>query len=295
MSATGAGYDLSPTTFSPDGRVFQVEYASKAVEKSGTALGIRCVDGVVLAVEKLVISKMLVASSNRRIATIDLHAGLAMSGLAADARQLVNKGREESRSYKNFYGTAIPGQVLADRLAGHVHTHTLYWYLRPFGCAALIAAYDDERKAQLYMVEPSGVSFRYFANAIGKNRQGCKSELEKLPFSTITCRQAVKEIARIVYNLHDEVKDKGFELEMTWICEESKLQHVSVPGELRDAAIKAAKEAKEKADKESDSDDDEDGPGGKKPKKAAAAVATTATVRWRKQKRKSRRPCLFLH
>jgi len=278
MSATGSGYDLSPTTFSPDGRVFQVEYAGKAVEKSGTAIGIKCRDGVVLGVEKVVISKMLVPSSNRRIQTVDLHAGLAMSGLAADARQLVNKGREESRSYKSFYGTPIPGSVLADRLAGHVHSHTLYWYLRPFGCAALIAAYDEEKHGELYMIEPSGISYRYFACAIGKNRQGCKTELEKLPFSTITCRQAVSEIARICYNLHDEVKDKGFDLEMTWVCAESKGKHVAVPADLRDGAIRAAKEAKEKADKESDSDDDEDGPAGKKKKPATTATAAATTT-----------------
>jgi len=279
MSATGSGYDLSPTTFSPDGRVFQVEYAGKAVEKAGTAIGIRCRDGVVLAVEKVQISKMLVASSNRRIATVDLHAGLAMSGLAADARQLVNKGREEARSYKSFYGTPIPGQVLADRLAGHVHTHTLYWYLRPFGCSALVSAYDDDKGPQLYMIEPSGVSYRYFAQAIGKHRQGCKTELEKLTLSTITCREAVKEIARIMYNLHDEVKDKTFELEMTWISDESKRLHVSVPDNLRDDAIRAAREAKEKADKESDSDDDEYGkPGGKKPKTGKTTTTSTTTT-----------------
>lgn len=275
MSATGSGYDLSPTTFSPDGRVFQVEYAAKAVEKSGTALGVRCVDGVVLAVERIVISKMLVPSSNRRIATIDVNSGLAMSGLAADARQLVNKAREESRSYKAFYGSEIPGQVLADRLAGHVHTHTLYWYLRPFGCAALVAAYDEERKAQLYLIEPSGISYRYFANAIGKHRQGCKTELEKLPFATLTCRQAVNEIARIVYNHHDEAKDKTFELEMTWICDESKQKHVSVPNEFRDEAIRLAREAKEKADKESDSDDDD---ATKKAKTTPATTTSTATA-----------------
>jgi len=276
MSATGSGYDLSPTTFSPDGRVFQVEYAGKAVEKSNTAVGIKCVDGVVLAVEKSLISKMLVANSNRRIATIDTHAGLAMSGLAADARQLVNKGRDEARSFKSFYGTPIPGQVLADRLAGHVHTHTLYWYLRPFGCTSLIASYDESKGPQLYMIEPSGVSFRYFAQAIGKHRQGCKTELERLPFATLTCREAVKQIARMIYNLHDDVKDKTFDLEMTWICKESDRKHVPVPDELRVTAIREAKEAKERADKADSDDDDDEGPGGKKPKTAGAAGAAGA-------------------
>ena len=70
MSSTGAGYDLSPTTFSPDGRIFQVEYATKAVENSGTAIGVRCTDGVVLGVEKLLASKLLVPGSNRRLHTV---------------------------------------------------------------------------------------------------------------------------------------------------------------------------------------------------------------------------------
>mmetsp|Transcript_22506 Transcript_22506/g.35327 ORF Transcript_22506/g.35327 Transcript_22506/m.35327 type:complete len:115 (-) Transcript_22506:761-1105(-) len=76
MSATGSGYDLSVTTFSPDGRVFQVEYATKAIEKSGTAIGIRCVDGVVLGVEKSIISRMILTDSNRRIHTVGTHSGI---------------------------------------------------------------------------------------------------------------------------------------------------------------------------------------------------------------------------
>ena len=86
MASTGAGYDLSPTTFSPDGRIFQVEYATKAVENSGTVVGIRCADGVVLGVEKVMLSKMLLPSSNRRVATVSAHAGVAQAGLAADGR-----------------------------------------------------------------------------------------------------------------------------------------------------------------------------------------------------------------
>lgn len=261
--ASGAGYDLSPTTFSPEGRVFQVEYAGKAVEKSGTAIGIRCVDGVVLGVEKIIASKMLVQGSagNRRIQSVDVHAGLAMCGLAADARQLVNKGREEAANYRAFYGSSIPGSVLADRLAMNVHMHTLYWYLRPFGAAALVGSYDD-KGPELYMIEPSGVSYRYFGVAIGKARQGAKTELEKTDFKKVTCREAVKEIARIIYYLHDEVKDKPFELELTWVCDESKRKHQLVPEDLRQEAIALAIEAKKRAEEAGDEDDDEMRPAG---------------------------------
>ena len=76
MASTGAGYDLGATTFSPDGRIFQVEYATKAVENSGTVIGIRCSDGVVLGVEKVIFSKMLLPSSNRRVATVAPHVGV---------------------------------------------------------------------------------------------------------------------------------------------------------------------------------------------------------------------------
>jgi len=275
MSSSGAGYDLSCTTYSPDGRVFQVEYAHKAVEKAGTAVGVRCRDGVVLGVEKLITSKMLVEGSNRRIMTVDLHAGMALTGIAADGRQLVNKARSEARSYKSFYGSAIPGKVLSERVAGFMHMHTLYWYLRPFGSTAIIASYDDEGP-ELYMSEPQGTSYKYYACAVGKQRNGAKTELEKIKFETVTCREAVMEIAKIIYKLHDDVKDKAFELELSWVCDESKRKHVSVPADLRESAIKAAVAAKERAEM-ADSDDDDDGPG-KKPKAATGAPAATATT-----------------
>jgi len=255
MSANGAGYDLSTTTFSPDGRVFQVEYAAKAVEKSGTVVGIRCKDGVVLGVEKVVTSKMLVRLSNRRIHTVDLHAGIALSGLAADARQLVNRARSEGRGYRNFYGSPIPGKVLASRLAGFIHVYTLYWYLRPFGCSLLLGSYDATGP-ELYMMEPSGVYYRYHATAIGKHMRPAKTELEKLDFQAITCRDAVNEIARIIYKVHDSVKEKDFELELSWVCDESERKHVLVPEAIKQEAVRRAMESKKK--EENDESDEEE-------------------------------------
>ena len=75
-TSIGTGYDLSNSVFSPDGRNFQVEYATKAVENGGTAIGIRCKDGVVLAMEKLVSSKLMNKDANKRIATVDRHVGV---------------------------------------------------------------------------------------------------------------------------------------------------------------------------------------------------------------------------
>jgi len=282
MSATGSGYDQSTTTYSPDGRVFQVEYAQKAVEKSATVLGVKCKDGVVLAVEKPISSKMMVRTAdggmNRRIYTVDEQAGIAISGFVSDGRQLVNKARDESRDYRSFFGVPIPGQVLSDRLAGHIHNHTLYWYLRPFGCSILLASYTDRSGPELYCLDATGSSYRYLAAAIGKYKQGAKTELEKINFTTVTCREAVKEVAKIIYKLHDDIKDKEFELELSWVCQESKQKHVFVPKDLRDEAISLGMAEKKKVEMEDESDDDDDDDDDTSKTKKSSTTATTTTT-----------------
>ena len=104
-------YDLSASQFSPDGRVFQVEYAQKAVENSGTAIAIRGRDDVVFAVEKLVQSKLYESASNKRIFNIDKHVGMAVAGLLADAKHIVEVARDEAANYRSNYGSDIPLKV----------------------------------------------------------------------------------------------------------------------------------------------------------------------------------------
>ncbi|MGH0151465.1 UNVERIFIED_CONTAM: hypothetical protein FKN15_045633 [Acipenser sinensis] len=198
MLSLQAEYDLSASTFSPDGRVFQVEYATKAVENSSTAVGIRCKDGVVFGVEKLVLSKLYEQGSNKRIFNIDRHVGMAVAGLLADARSLSEIAREEASNFRSNYGHDIP-------LKG-------YW-----GCA------------------------------VGKAKQAAKTEIEKLQMKEMTCRELVKEVAKIIYIVHDEVKDKAFELELSWVGEVTKGRHELVPKELREEAEKYAKAADEPA------------------------------------------------
>lgn len=97
--------------------MFQVEYAAKAVDNSGTAIGVRVKDGVVLGVEKLVPSKMLVEGSNRRIHTVDEHLGAAFAGLSADARMLVKRARQEAENYRDFYHSPMPVDLFTFRLS----------------------------------------------------------------------------------------------------------------------------------------------------------------------------------
>ena len=100
----------------------------------------------------------------------------AVAGLAPDARQLVSRTRDEARGYRQNFGEAVLPRLLAERLGGFVHLHTVYWYLRPFGASILLAGYDSEaRRHELYCVEPTGIALRYFGYAIGTWRCGTHS------------------------------------------------------------------------------------------------------------------------
>ncbi|GLT44739.1 hypothetical protein SLA2020_186190 [Shorea laevis] len=147
----------------------------------------------------------------------------------------------------SVYGEPIPVKELAERVASYVHLCTLYWWLRPFGCGIILGGYDREGP-QLYMVEPSGISYGYFGAAIGKGKQAAKTEIEKLKFSEMTCREGVIEVAKIIYKVHDEAKYKAFELEMSWVCDESKKQHEKVPDALLEEAKAVARAALEEMD-----------------------------------------------
>jgi len=253
MSSIGTGYDLSPHQFSPDGRVFQVEYANKAVENSSTAIAIRCKDGVVFGVEKLMTSKLYEAGTGKRIFSIDTHIGMAVAGLISDARQIVGIARDEASYYRSVYGTPIPVKYLSDRISGYVHAYTLYSAYRPFGCSVLLSSYDKVDGAELFMIEPSGVSYGYHGCAVGKAKQNAKTEIEKLKLENMTCKEATKEIARIIYVVHDEVKDKAFELELSWVGVETEGLHRMVPKEVGKEAEDLAKKSLEE---DSDSDNE---------------------------------------
>ncbi|XP_063978232.1 proteasome subunit alpha type-3 [Diachasmimorpha longicaudata] len=253
MSSIGTGYDLSASQFSPDGRVFQVEYAQKAVENSGTVIGLRGKDGVVFAVEKLVTSKLYEPGANKRIFNIDEHVGMSVSGLISDARQIAEIARSEAASYRSQYGVGIPVKYLNERVAMYMHAYTLYSAVRPYGCSVILGAYETDGPA-MYMIDPSGVSYGYFGCAVGKAKQSAKTEIEKLKLADMTCRELVKEAARIIYLVHDELKDKQFELEMSWVGAHTNGKHERIPHEIKTEAEAKARQAMAE-DSDSDTED----------------------------------------
>ena len=256
MASSGSGYDLSASTFSPDGRIFQVEYASKAVENGGTVVGIKASDGVVLGVSKPLLHKMIVAStgSYKRIHNIDVHAGIASTGFLPDTRVLVGRAVDEAVDWQENYGSKIPPHILADRLGHYVHYFTLHGALRPFGASSVLGAYDsEEKKYSLFMVETNGAAYSFYGVATGKGKQAAKTELEKLDLHKQPCTsaEAVKHIAKILTLLHNENKDnegKALELEISWICEASGQKHVGVPKETIKEAMAWANEQLEEED-----------------------------------------------
>lgn len=225
MTSIGTGYDLSASTYSPEGRLFQVEYASKAVDGSGTALGIKCSDGrIVLAVEKprpsTAASKLLKPEVNRRVEVVDASAAVVGAGLQGDCHHLAIRAREEASEFKRtFGGMTMPPAHLADRLGQYVQAHTLYSSVRPFGCSLLVASSAHGGEAGLYMIEPSGLVHGYRAAACGRARQHVRTELEKLVASgaSVSSEQAVKEAIRCLVAARQEdpsAREKDVELEV---------------------------------------------------------------------------------
>lgn len=260
MASSGSGYDLSTSTFSPDGRIFQVEYATKAVENAGTVIGIKASDGVVLGVSKPILHKMVVpvTASYKRIHSVDTHAGIASTGFLPDARVAVTRAIEEASYFEESYAVKIPPKLLADKLGDFMHFYTLHSSLRAFGAACVIAGYDqDIGEHSLHMVEPNGSAFSFYGVAVGKGKQAAKTELEKLNLHKEPCTSAdaVKQIAKILTLLHQENKDnssKPLEMELSWICEASEWKHVGVPKDIIAAARQWAQ------DQLDEDDDDEE-------------------------------------
>lgn len=175
MSAIGTGYDLSASQYSPDGRVFQVEYAKKAVDSSGNIIAIKGKDGVVIATEKYVISKLYEAVSNPRLFSIAEHISCGVVGFYPDSKALVDQARSYTEEFYNDHGYEMPITTLKDRLGAYVGAYTCSSAVRPFGASLVLASYD--KAPLLYMIEPSGSAVGYHYVAAGKGKQAAKAEL----------------------------------------------------------------------------------------------------------------------
>ena len=170
-------YDRAITVFSPDGRLFQVEYAKEAVKRGATAIGMVFEGGVLLVAYKNANSKLLVPESMKKVFEIDKHIAATASGLIADARRLVDLARMESQRHKLAYSEPASVETISKELCDLMQAYTQYGGIRPFGVSLLVAGVDD--KPRLYEAEPSGALTGYLADAVGSGKKEVEEFFEK--------------------------------------------------------------------------------------------------------------------
>jgi proteasome alpha subunit len=183
-------YDRGITVFSPDGRLFQVEYAREAVKKGTTTIGLKFKSGVILIVDKRVPSRLVEPRSIEKIYSIDTHVGCATSGLVADARILVDQARKDAQVHKITYGENIGVEGLVKKICDFKQNYTQYGGVRPFGTALLMAGVDD-LGAHLFETDPSGALVAYRAGCIGAGRPVVMEIFEKEFKDSMTYNDAV--------------------------------------------------------------------------------------------------------
>lgn len=193
------GYDRAITVFSPDGRLFQVEYAREAVKRGTTSLGIRYKDGVVLAVDKRITSRLIEAVSIEKIFQIDENIGAATSGLVADARVLVDRARVEAQSNRITYNEPIDVEILAKRICDFKQLYTQHGGVRPFGIALLIAGVNDAPR--LFETDPSGALIEYKATAIGAGRTAAMEIFEEKYREDMSKEDAIELALKVMHEV----------------------------------------------------------------------------------------------
>jgi len=229
MSSIGTGYDLAASTFSPDGRIFQVEYAQKAVDSSATVVSLTSKHGVVTAVDQNVVSKLQDPNDSSRISNVNDYVGLIGSGIFPDFRAMLDYVQGEDLKFLKENRMQTPVKKLANTLAEYVHALTL-GISRPFGAAGFLTSWDKENGSSLFCIEPSGLSYKYKAWSMGKNQQAAKTEIEKLSDSLddMTKDQLIEAAMRILLVVRDQ-HERNLKIEAGYVGEETGGEHTRVP------------------------------------------------------------------
>ena len=267
-----AGYDRAITVFSPDGRLFQVEYAREAVKRGTTSIGVKCPEGIVLAVDKRTTSNLVESKSIEKIFEIDQHIGAATSGLVADARALVERARVEAQINKITYSEPIRVESLAKKLCDMLQMYTQNGGVRPFGSALIIGGVYNG-SCRLFETDPSGALIEYKATAIGAGRNTVMDVFEEEYKDDMTLDESI-ELALKAINDATEHDTSSNNVEIAVISAEdnsySKLSDEEVQKYIDDLmakleaeakkaeeeAKKAEEEAKEEENDDADAEDD---------------------------------------
>ncbi|EMA63090.1 archaeal proteasome endopeptidase complex subunit alpha [Halorubrum lipolyticum] len=171
-------YDRGITIFSPDGRLYQVEYAREAVKRGTASVGVRAEDGVVLAADKRARSPLMEPESIEKLHKADDHVGVASAGHVADARQLIDFARRQAQVNRLRYGEAIGIETLTKNITDHIQQYTQVGGARPFGVALIVGGIENG-EPRLFETDPSGTPYEWQALSIGSDRSDLRDYLEE--------------------------------------------------------------------------------------------------------------------
>jgi len=232
------GYDRAITVFSPDGRLYQVEYAIETVRRGTIAVGVKCKDGIIIAVEEKP-RKLQISDIAQKIFQIDDHVGVAAAGYIPDARSQVDNARFFSQSNKMIYDEPVEVETIAKHLADQCQQYTQYAGVRPFGVALILGGVVN-KKPELYLTDPSGTYISYDAIAIGSGSDQVTDFLEKTYKSDLSLDEAA-ELATAGIYLSSEDKEGVDHIRMACINVETGLYEIVSKEEIANYA-KVAKE-----------------------------------------------------
>ena len=213
-------YDRAITVFSPDGRLFQVEYAKEAVKRGATAIGITAKDGVALVAFKSIHSKLVIPESLKKVFQVDTHICVTASGLIADARRLVESARVDAQRHRITYNEPPSVDLIARGVCDQMQVYTQYGGIRPFGVSLLIAGVDSTGP-KLFEAEPSGAMTAYKADSIGANKKEVDELLEKNYKDSLSLEEAIKVAVDAIKGTHEE-KILPENMEISYINVKSK-------------------------------------------------------------------------
>jgi proteasome alpha subunit len=215
FSNQGMGYDRAITIFSPDGRLFQVEYAIEAVRRGTTAIAMKNADGIIFAVERRKLPLQEHAGSEK-LFKIDDHVGVAIAGLTADARTLVDQARVHAQVNILSYNEKVSVLETTRDLCDQMQLYTQNAGVRPFGVSLLIGGVDDDTNIpKLFLTDPSGSFWGYFCCAIGSGSATAREYLAKHYKESMT----FEELTNLTLNtlksvIEGEITADQFEISM---------------------------------------------------------------------------------